>query len=127
MPLPATPVLYRCPCVLWQDCLAAFMAVEHLPASEGYHCAHCQQCQAVTKQLQLAKLPPVLILHLKRFSAATGFVSSSSLLSKASLCWHASKQCKVLTALKKPQSVATAISEHQVTMTERETAFPQTK
>ena len=55
-----------------QDCLRAFTAPEELPLSEGYHCGKCRRVQAAEKRLQLARLPTILVLHLKRFLADAG-------------------------------------------------------
>lgn len=35
---------------------------------QWYHCSHCKQKKPATKKLQIWKLPPVLIVHLKRFN-----------------------------------------------------------
>ncbi|CAH0549675.1 unnamed protein product [Brassicogethes aeneus] len=46
-------------------CLRAFTSVERLEAK--YHCSNCQDKQPATKKLQIWRLPPILIVHLKRF------------------------------------------------------------
>ncbi|KAF5303286.1 hypothetical protein FQA39_LY10025 [Lamprigera yunnana] len=46
-------------------CLKAFTSEERLEAK--YHCSKCQDKQPATKKLQIWRLPPILIIHLKRF------------------------------------------------------------
>ena len=66
-----------------QECLDAFTEVEKLEADEGYNCQACKRrgVQA-TKKLTLYRCPPVLVLHLKRFSANSGMFGRFSALSK---------------------------------------------
>ncbi|KAJ8711519.1 hypothetical protein PYW07_008761 [Mythimna separata] len=47
------------------SCLRAFTSCERL--EQRYHCAHCRSAQPATKKLQIWRLPPILIVHLKRF------------------------------------------------------------
>lgn len=47
-------------------CLRAFTTEEKL--EECYHCSNCKSKQPATKKLQIWKLPPILIVHLKRFN-----------------------------------------------------------
>ncbi|KAG7303743.1 hypothetical protein JYU34_012311 [Plutella xylostella] len=46
-------------------CLSAFTAEERL--EQPYHCDGCRSAQPATKKLQIWRLPPILIVHLKRF------------------------------------------------------------
>ncbi|XP_063924982.1 ubiquitin carboxyl-terminal hydrolase 32 isoform X2 [Zophobas morio] len=46
-------------------CLKAFTSEERLETK--YHCSNCQDKQPATKKLQIWRLPPILIIHLKRF------------------------------------------------------------
>lgn len=46
-------------------CLRAFTAEERL--EEPYGCAACRSAQPATKKLQIWRLPPIMIVHLKRF------------------------------------------------------------
>ncbi|XP_060533981.1 ubiquitin carboxyl-terminal hydrolase 32 isoform X2 [Cylas formicarius] len=46
-------------------CLRAFTSEERLEAK--YHCSSCNNLQPATKKLQIWRLPPILIVHLKRF------------------------------------------------------------
>lgn len=48
-------------------CLEAFTQEEDLGEEDKIHCAKCQSNQQVTKKLQIWRLPPILIFHLKRF------------------------------------------------------------
>ncbi|XP_041972370.1 ubiquitin carboxyl-terminal hydrolase 32 isoform X2 [Aricia agestis] len=47
------------------SCLRAFTSEERL--EQRYHCEACRSAQPATKKLQIWRLPPVLIIHLKRF------------------------------------------------------------
>jgi ubiquitin carboxyl-terminal hydrolase 22/27/51 len=49
------------------ECLDRFTSPEVLPASD-YRCRECDSQQTATKRLALSRLPPVLPIHLKRFS-----------------------------------------------------------
>ncbi|XP_076255455.1 ubiquitin specific protease 32 isoform X3 [Rhynchophorus ferrugineus] len=46
-------------------CLRAFTSEERLETK--YHCSRCNDKQPATKKLQIWRLPPILIVHLKRF------------------------------------------------------------
>ena len=79
-----------------QDCLDTFTEEETLEAEEGYNCAACKRTAVgAKKQLSIYRWPPVLMLHLKRFSANTGsgLLGRFSALSKVGtgctvvLCW----------------------------------------
>uniref|UniRef100_A0A2R5LJ75 Ubiquitin carboxyl-terminal hydrolase 32 n=1 Tax=Ornithodoros turicata TaxID=34597 RepID=A0A2R5LJ75_9ACAR len=54
------------------DCLEAFTKEEHLGEDEKYYCSHCKQHQLASKKLQIYRLPPVMIIHLKRFQLLNG-------------------------------------------------------
>ncbi|XP_065891186.1 ubiquitin carboxyl-terminal hydrolase 32-like isoform X2 [Dysidea avara] len=49
------------------DCLNAFTKEEKLGENETWMCKRCQKHQQVGKRLEIWRLPPVLIVHLKRF------------------------------------------------------------
>jgi len=48
-------------------CLEAFTQEEELGHDDKIYCASCKTHQMVTKKLQIWRLPPILIIHLKRF------------------------------------------------------------
>jgi len=48
-------------------CLEAFTQEEELGEDEKYYCSACKTHQPAIKKLQIWRLPPVLIIHLKRF------------------------------------------------------------
>lgn len=50
------------------QCLDAFVKEEVLEKSEAWNCPNCKTLRKATKQLSLSRLPPVLMIHLKRFS-----------------------------------------------------------
>lgn len=49
------------------DCLAAFTGEEVLDSVDRPFCSKCGRRQTSSKSLRLHRLPPVLVLHLKRF------------------------------------------------------------
>eukprot|EP00929_Paragymnodinium_shiwhaense_P084474 TRINITY_DN45170_c0_g1_i1.p1 TRINITY_DN45170_c0_g1~~TRINITY_DN45170_c0_g1_i1.p1 ORF type:complete len:458 (-),score=88.25 TRINITY_DN45170_c0_g1_i1:59-1432(-) len=49
------------------DCISAFLEEELLSGSEQWHCAKCCRNVDATKKMELWQLPPILVLHLKRF------------------------------------------------------------
>lgn len=51
-----------------QQCLAAFTRNETLSGHGRYFCERCGEVQRATKSTKIGKLPPVLCLHLKRFT-----------------------------------------------------------
>ena len=53
--------------VTLQQCLAAFVRNETLSGHGRYFCEACGKVQSATKSTRIAKLPPILCLHLKRF------------------------------------------------------------
>ena len=68
-----------------QECLGAFTELETLAAEDGYNCTACRrQGVRATKRLTVHRLPPVLMIHLKRFSAnsGSGLLGRFSALSK---------------------------------------------
>lgn len=50
------------------DCLSLFMKEEILDGHESPTCAKCKKRRSCTKRFSIQKFPPVLVLHLKRFS-----------------------------------------------------------
>jgi ubiquitin C-terminal hydrolase len=50
------------------DCFNLFTKKEELSDSDLWYCPKCKKHQHATKQIDLWKLPPVLVIHLKRFS-----------------------------------------------------------
>ncbi|XP_063220318.1 ubiquitin carboxyl-terminal hydrolase 32 isoform X2 [Bacillus rossius redtenbacheri] len=53
-------------------CLETFTKEEDLDENEKYYCSKCQKHQLARKKLQIWKLPPILIFHLKRFQLLNG-------------------------------------------------------
>uniref|UniRef100_A0A8C1XHU6 Ubiquitin carboxyl-terminal hydrolase 15 n=1 Tax=Cyprinus carpio TaxID=7962 RepID=A0A8C1XHU6_CYPCA len=51
-----------------KDCIELFTTKEKLGADDPWYCPHCKQHQQATKKLDLWSVPPVLVVHLKRFS-----------------------------------------------------------
>ncbi|KAI0091490.1 hypothetical protein BDY19DRAFT_930706 [Irpex rosettiformis] len=59
--------------VTLQQCLDTFVKEEVLEKSDAWHCPKCKVLRKATKLLSLARLPPVLLIHLKRFSVKGHF------------------------------------------------------
>ncbi|XP_034723887.1 ubiquitin carboxyl-terminal hydrolase 32 isoform X7 [Etheostoma cragini] len=54
------------------SCLKAFTSEEELGEDELYYCSKCRTHRLATKKLDLWRLPPMLIVHLKRFQFVNG-------------------------------------------------------
>ena len=48
--------------------LQAFTDTEELGGEDSHTCGRCRSKQPTTKRLRICRCPPVLVLHLKRFS-----------------------------------------------------------
>ncbi|KAG7094165.1 hypothetical protein E1B28_007776 [Marasmius oreades] len=55
--------------VALQRCLDAFFNTEVMEKDDAWDCPRCKTKQRASKQLSLARLPPILVIHLKRFEA----------------------------------------------------------
>ncbi|KAH9944957.1 cysteine proteinase [Epithele typhae] len=55
------------------ECIKAFVKEEVMEKSDAWHCPHCKTLRKATKRLCLSRLPPVLLIHLKRFSVKGPF------------------------------------------------------
>lgn len=51
-----------------QQCLDAFVRTEVMEKSDAWNCPRCKTLRKATKTLSLSRLPPVLLIHFKRFS-----------------------------------------------------------
>ncbi|KAM9480952.1 ubiquitin carboxyl-terminal hydrolase 8 isoform 1-T5 [Clarias gariepinus] len=51
-----------------QECLKLFSKEEKLTDGDKVYCPHCKAQREFTKKLEIWKLPPILLVHLKRFS-----------------------------------------------------------
>ncbi|KAJ4474827.1 ubiquitin carboxyl-terminal hydrolase 4 [Lentinula aciculospora] len=63
------PVPARTGKIPLQNCLKAFFNVEVMEGDDAWDCPRCKTKRRATKTLSLARLPPVLVIHLKRFEA----------------------------------------------------------
>ncbi|BGP15879.1 hypothetical protein JCM10213_003692 [Rhodosporidiobolus nylandii] len=54
-------------------CLETFVRDEVLDKDDAWHCPRCKKNRKAVKKLSLSKLPPILVIHLKRFSFAGPF------------------------------------------------------
>ena len=48
--------------------LQAFCSVESLDGSEAAYCKKCKEHRPASKQMHVFRCPPVLVVHIKRFS-----------------------------------------------------------
>jgi ubiquitin carboxyl-terminal hydrolase 8 len=55
------------------QCLDAFVKSEVMEKTDAWHCPNCRALRRATKQLSLSRLPPVLLIHLKRFQVKGPF------------------------------------------------------
>ncbi|KAM5171304.1 ubiquitin carboxyl-terminal hydrolase 8 isoform 2-T2 [Mantella aurantiaca] len=51
-----------------QDCLKSFSKEEKLTDNNRFYCSNCKTRRDSMKKIEIWKLPPVLLVHLKRFS-----------------------------------------------------------
>ena len=58
--------------ILLIDCLRAFTKEENMGPDESWYCPKCKTHREATKKLDIWTLPPVLIIHLKRFHMVNG-------------------------------------------------------
>ncbi|KAJ3823089.1 ubiquitin carboxyl-terminal hydrolase 4 [Lentinula raphanica] len=65
----SVPVPARTGKIPLQNCLKAFFNVEVMEGDDAWDCPRCKSKRRATKTLSLARLPPVLVIHLKRFEA----------------------------------------------------------
>ncbi|XP_015984098.2 ubiquitin carboxyl-terminal hydrolase 8 isoform X2 [Rousettus aegyptiacus] len=61
------PLASTSKCTL-QDCLRLFSKEEKLTDNNRFYCSHCGARRDSLKKIEIWKLPPVLLVHLKRFS-----------------------------------------------------------
>ncbi len=52
-------------------CFEDFVKEERITSDEGFRCARCRRAVPICKRSVLWRLPPVLIVHLKRFHCST--------------------------------------------------------
>jgi ubiquitin carboxyl-terminal hydrolase 4/11/15 len=50
------------------DCMMRFLSAEVLSDTDAWYCSGCKHHVQAEKQIGLWKLPPVLVIHLKRFA-----------------------------------------------------------
>ncbi|KAK5173072.1 uncharacterized protein LTR77_003194 [Saxophila tyrrhenica] len=65
------------------ECLDRFTSTETLSAEAGsYNCRHCSSPQEVKKKFSLSRIPPIIPIHLKRFSHSKSLKESSKIETK---------------------------------------------
>ncbi|PIO24106.1 hypothetical protein AB205_0036480 [Aquarana catesbeiana] len=50
----------------FKDCLKSFSKEEKLTDNNRFYCSNCKTRRDSTKKIEIWKLPPVLLVHLKR-------------------------------------------------------------
>jgi ubiquitin C-terminal hydrolase len=50
------------------DCLELFTKEETLSKNDPWYCSNCKDHKQATKKFDLWKVPPIVVIHLKRFS-----------------------------------------------------------
>ncbi|PCH36402.1 cysteine proteinase [Wolfiporia cocos MD-104 SS10] len=70
LPIPSSRGLSK---VSLYHCLDAFVKEEVMEKSDAWNCPYCKTLRKATKNLSLSRLPPVLMIHLKRFSSKGHF------------------------------------------------------
>lgn len=55
-----------------EDCLDEFTKEEQLGEEDPWYCPQCKEFRQATKKFDLWKVPDILVVHLKRFSAGRG-------------------------------------------------------
>lgn len=81
------------------DAFHSFLAPETLDGEDKWMCPKCRIQRKATKQLTLARLPPHLVIHLKRFSFQS---SHSSRFSLSPRSWYGPKEGKISVRLDFP-------------------------
>ena len=63
------------------QCLKDFTKEEELGEDETWYCSKCKQHRLIAKKLDIWKLPPVFVIHLKRFQAVNNrWIKSNKLV-----------------------------------------------
>ncbi|KAK4703945.1 ubiquitin carboxyl-terminal hydrolase 8, partial [Phenoliferia sp. Uapishka_3] len=65
-----------------QQCIATFVREEILDKEDAWNCPRCKVPRKASKKLTLSRLPPILVIHLKRFSFKGPFSDKSFWLLK---------------------------------------------
>ncbi len=67
--------------VTLQQCLQLFIEPEVLGPDDKWYCPHCKEHIQAEKKMSVWRLPPILIVHLKRFKynqcSSFGYTSNS--------------------------------------------------
>ena len=62
-------------CYIVQDCLRLFEVEEKLEGSSQWKCTQCKSYQDAVKKMEIWKLPPILLIALKRYSTGQRVIS----------------------------------------------------
>ncbi|PSC77008.1 Ubiquitin carboxyl-terminal hydrolase 3 [Micractinium conductrix] len=70
------------------SCLRNFSSTETLEGEEKFFCDKCGRLQEAQKRMRLARLPPVLCLHLKRFKYIESIGRLKKLMHRVTFPWE---------------------------------------
>ncbi|CCO29921.1 ubiquitin carboxyl-terminal hydrolase 8 [Rhizoctonia solani AG-1 IB] len=65
VPIPASKGVTK---ISLDECIKALVGREVMDNADAWHCPRCKTARRAAKQLTFSRMPPVLIIHLKRFS-----------------------------------------------------------
>ncbi|KAJ1306638.1 hypothetical protein OPQ81_007634 [Rhizoctonia solani] len=65
VPIPASKGVSK---ISLDECIKALVGREVMDNADAWHCPRCKTARRAAKQLTFSRMPPVLIIHLKRFS-----------------------------------------------------------
>ncbi|CAE6374060.1 unnamed protein product [Rhizoctonia solani] len=65
VPIPASKGATK---ISLDECIKALVGREVMDNADAWHCPRCKTARRAAKQLTFSRMPPVLIIHLKRFS-----------------------------------------------------------
>ena len=75
------------------ECLQNFIEPENMESC-GYRCAKCKKVDNMTKDFSVFRFPPVLVIHLKRFSRREKLSTSVSIPKTLDMRPYAPHSCK---------------------------------
>ncbi|CAF3403769.1 unnamed protein product, partial [Rotaria sp. Silwood2] len=94
-----------------EDCLEAFINWENLDHKEMFNCKRCKKLQPADKKLDIWKLPPCLIFHIKRFQLSNNrWIKSSRSVRFPIRSFHLSKYLPPLSSTTSSFNIETTLN-----------------
>jgi ubiquitin carboxyl-terminal hydrolase 22/27/51 len=87
------------------ECLGRFTSAETLGSDSEYKCRKCESSEGAKKKLSLSRLPPVIPIHLKRFSHSRTLKESTKVDTRIRFPFHLDLGPYTTTSKKKPDLV----------------------